>query len=981
MVIRIRTLTFQRWLSLPLLLFSAAVNVAALNPRFSLRQYLHTAWTEADGVALPETRAVAQDSGGYLWLGTAEGLIRFDGIRFHRWEPPPRTKPPIEDVRFVIPARSGGLWVASAGSVWRIRDGSVQSYAAAVSQLGGNVIGLVESESGSVWILSGHRNSPRPETSVGFLSPDGSLREFGPADGVPAGNIMSFAVADGGHSLWLLRAGEACLWSPGAAAPCRPHPVPEILASGQMLKGPVTTEMVLGPDLGGAGAAAASPVQAGNAAQHDVHGSMWFPTYDGLLRFQSGRTERFTREDGLSGACAYALTEDREGDLWVATNGGIDRFRDPTAAHLSMLDGLRSDTTHSLVQTPDGAIWVGAGSGNLDRIVGDRITHVTFTKGPKDTVANGLYVDHTGKLWVGTNHGVFHQAADGFHEVTAPDGSQLNGVRSISGDRAGNIWVIDQMSGLLQVHEDTTGPVASGQMQLPFRVAAASDGTLWAASYKTGMLALRKNGVTPVVLHEGPTQFIYEDRNGETWVGMGSSLSRFRNGRWTTWDAAQGLAGNFLYGLAEDDCGGFWILTEKAVLRLDAAELRNSADGMPRPLRVASYGLAEGLHLTIRGLPSPRIIRVADGRIWFCESTGIGIIDPGALHRNEVPPPVHIERMTWNGKSVPAEMPSFLGGEVHIAYTGVSLAAPDRVRFRYRMEPGGQWIDAGGRRDVTYAGLAPGRYRFHVVACNRDGVWNETGAAIDFRVEPYFYQTSWFFAACAAAVGFSIYGAYRLRVRRLTEKFALVAQERARVTREIHDSLLQGFTGVIYQLDAAARQFDTDPAQSKLKLESALDRADEALREAREMLSTMRLPALENHPLPEALAETGAKLTENTGTSFQWKVTGTVEPLRYEAQANLFLIGREAIANAVTHASASHIQLLLVYGDKELQLSVQDDGAGFDPDTSADREGHWGLRSMRERARQIHAEFLLESAPGKGTRVEVRVRRKQAQTT
>jgi streptogramin lyase/two-component sensor histidine kinase len=745
----------------------------------------------------------------------------------------------------------------------------------------------------------------------------------------------------------------------------------------------MTTEMIVGPDLGGARAAAASPIRACSGARRDVHGSLWIATYDGLLRFQSGRMERFTREDGLSGNGAYALFEDREGDLWLATTAGIDRFRDPTAVHLSMLDGLRSDTTHSLIQTPDGAVWVGSGSANLDRIADGRITHVTFADSPRDTAAVGLYVDHTGKLWVGTSYGVFHESGNGFHEVTAPDGSRLKNVRSISGDRGDNIWVIDQMFGLLQVHGATTSPVPSSQMPLPFRVATGSDGTLWAASYKTGLLALRKSGVTPTVLHDGPTQFIYEDQAGETWVGMGSSLSRLRRGRWTTWDAAQGLTGKFLYGLAEDDCGGFWILTEKALLRLDAAELRGAADGAPGPLGVTSYGLADGLHLTMRGLPSPRIIRAADGRIWFCESTGVGIIDPETLRRNEVPPPVHIELMTWNGHPVSgiSGNPSFQAGEVHISYTGISLAAPDLVRFKYRLEPQGHWIDAGARRDVTYAGLAPGRYRFRVAACNRHGVWNEAGAAIDFRMEPYFYQTPWFFAACAGVIAFAIYGAYLLRVRRLTRHFALVAQERARVTREIHDSLLQGFTGVVYQLDAAARQFDTDPAQCKLKLESALDRADEALREAREVLSTMRLPALETHTLPEALAETGAKLTENTAASFHGEVAGPVEPLRYEVQANLFLIGREAIANAVSHSGASHIRLLLVYGDKELQLSIQDDGKGFDSGTVVDREGHWGLRNMQERARQIHAEFVLKTAPGDGTRIEVRVRRKHAQTT
>jgi signal transduction histidine kinase len=213
-------------------------------------------------------------------------------------------------------------------------------------------------------------------------------------------------------------------------------------------------------------------------------------------------------------------------------------------------------------------------------------------------------------------------------------------------------------------------------------------------------------------------------------------------------------------------------------------------------------------------------------------------------------------------------------------------------------------------------------------------------------------------------------------VRQLTARFQLVAQERARMTREIHDSLLQGFTGVVFQLDAAARQFDIDPEQSKRKLEGALDRADQAMREAREVLSTMRLPALEDHTLAEALAGTGTKLTQDTGAAFYWKVAGRLEPLRYEAQAAMFLIGREAIANAVQHAGASRIEMLLEYTEKEFRMVIRDDGTGFDPGPAEDRGGHWGLRNMRERAQHVGAEFALETGQARGTRIEVRLRRK-----
>jgi signal transduction histidine kinase/streptogramin lyase len=951
----------------------------ALNPALSIGQFLHTAWTEADGAALPEVRALAEDSGGYLWLGTAQGLFRFDGLRFTRWMAPGINLP--EDIYIVVPARSGGLWFGSHTSVCRVRDAQTRCYEDAGRQLGGGLIGAADAGPGGLWLLASRYDSRGPVTTAGLLALDGSMRVFGPPDGLPDGLIAAIAPGAAEKGLRLLRAVDGCDWLPGAPAVCHAYPFPGILPPGGALHGQLSMRMLLDPDRDGP-AAASSRLQGVAAALRDRKGTLWAATAEGLLRVQKNGLDRFSRQDGLSGNFARSLLEDREGDLWVATNNGIDRFRDPIALHLSTADGLASDNTSALAASPDGSVWAGAGDGNLQRIRNGRIERLTWAPGLNNNVAWSLYADPAGRLWIGSSRGLFHEAGGRFEEIPTADGTSLHRVGSISGDSTGRIRVMDQNLGLLEVRGASAERVDPPRIVMPFRVLAASDGTTWAGSYKNGVVLLGAGTdaakSSPVVLHDGPTHFIYEDRARQVWVGTGSSLSRWRNRRWTTWGTSEGLPDAFLYGMVEDDAGGFWVLTPAALLRLDRAELDRTADGAPRPLRVASYGAADGLHLMSWAVPSPRIVKAADGRVWICESTGLAVVDPATLRRNAIPPPVHIEQLQWNGKpaDTAAGLASFKAGEVHIAYTGISLSAPDRVRFRYRLEPKGEWIDAAARRDVTYAGLAPGRYRFHVAAANRDGIWNEEGAAIEFRVEPYFYQTVWFALACGAAVGLTFLALHRLRIRRLRQHFELVAQERARVTREIHDSLLQGFTGVVYQLDAAARQFESDPTESRRTLEGALDRADEAMREAREMLSTMRLPALEDHTLPEALAETGARLTRDTGAAFQSKVRGSVEPLRYEVQANLFLIGREAIANAAMHAGASRIDIRLDYTDKEFLMAVQDNGKGFDAGQAEDRNGHWGLRNMRERARSVGAGFSLETAPGKGTRIEVRVRRR-----
>jgi signal transduction histidine kinase len=480
--------------------------------------------------------------------------------------------------------------------------------------------------------------------------------------------------------------------------------------------------------------------------------------------------------------------------------------------------------------------------------------------------------------------------------------------------------------------------------------------------------------------YSGPVRALYEDRTGAILAGAGSTLARFRNGRWTVWRPREGLPDSPIQGIVEDDRGGLWAITGAAALRLRVPDLNAVPDGAPGVLHPVSYGIADGLRLDPRiGSTSPRVAKTADGRIWICEQAGVGIIDPAALRRDMVPPPVAIEQLTLDGK--PLETAgggiAFRGRELHIAYTGISLLAPERVRFRYRLEPlNSQWTDAGTRREVTYANLAPRRYRFQVAACNLDGVCNDPGAAVEFRVQPYFYQATWFFACCVAAGGLAIWGAYDLRVRSLVSRFQLVAQERARMTRDIHDSLLQGFAGVVYQLDAASRQFGSSPEQSKQSLDRALDLGDQALREARELLSTLRLTPLEEHTLPEALEKTAVRLAEAAGADFQLKVKGRVEPLPYKVQAAMYLIGREAVVNASNHAQPSHISMRLAYSKKTFRLAVEDDGVGFDPEAAIEKTGHWGLRGMRERAARAGAEFHLDTAPGKGTRIEVTVRRK-----
>jgi len=309
---------------------------------------------------------------------------------------------------------------------------------------------------------------------------------------------------------------------------------------------------------------------------------------------------------------------------------------------------------------------------------------------------------------------------------------------------------------------------------------------------------------------------------------------------------------------------------------------------------------------------------------------------------------------------------------VQISYTGLSLTVPERVRFRYKLEGlDRDWTETATRRYVAYVNLPPRKYVFRVLACNNEGVWNTVGAGLTFQIAPELYQRKWFAPLCLVVAALLVWGAYRLRVRQLVSRFQLVARERARMTRELHDSLLQGFSGVVFQLEAASRLYDSNPEVGKRRLERATEQADESLREARRAIMSMHLPELENATLAEALNAAGSRAAEGYSIAFHLAVKGHARQLPYDLQASLYLVGREAIANAANHAHAKKIAAQLVYSTKSVGLSIQDDGIGFNLEEAMTKKDHRGVIGMHERARHIGATLTVDTASGRGTRIEL----------
>ena len=973
-------------INLPLLAIGlvTALPPPAFSAGLTISQYLHTSWTQEEGSALPPIQAIAQAADGYLWLGSGKGLIRFDGMRFVEWSPSSGPPLPSTDIRCLRPASRGGLWVGTFAGICRVDNGRVIRYPAADKLLCGLIISLLEDASGKLWIL----NACPGDIRLAVLSPDGSIRTFGTRDGLPS-QMLRTLFEDSQGNLWIGTAGALCRWSPGTPAVClnnRRYDVPSIaeanngdlaFADGAEKRGFLFSN----GEVRAAGPRIPDASFTPGAILTDADGNIWIGTAgQGLLRLRGNKVDHFTRADGLSSNFVTGITRDREGDIWVATARGVDRMRDPQVRLYSTLNGLSGDLVNAVSTARDGSVWIGTAGGGLDRLLGDRISRYSTSAGLPNATILSLFEDARHRLWVGTVAGLAVQSGERFVDVLTESGEHLKRVYNIGADASGTVWLVDNNRELFVIHGNIAVPVRAAGLDASdiYGLLVSRDGSVWLGRHGGGIMVLANGTIRHYDardgLSAGPVRAFYEDPGGGIWAGTGTGLSIFRGSRWTSWTAAQDLPEGGVQSILEDEAGSVWLLTPAGLLRLSGEKLKAPA----KSLAYLLYGRTEGLRLLNSGsMTNPRLARAPDGRLWICTEDGVAEIDPARLRTNAVSPAVAIEQLTVEGEPVDIGRPgevSLRGHALQITYTGISLMVPERVRFRYRMDGvEHNWIDAGTRRNVTYVNLPPGHYRFQVIASNSDGLWNQSGASLPLYVEPYFYQTWWFALLCGTAIVLLMWFVHRLRIRSVVSHVQAIAAERTRVSRELHDSLLQGFAGVVYLLEAAARQFDSAPQTSRKRLEQALDQADQSLREARQMIVSMRIPALENNTLSKALRTTMEQIVSGMPVNLQFEVKGHERPGPYEVEANIFLIAREAVTNSVSHASPTRIRSELRYSNREVRLTVEDDGVGFDPETAVAKPGHFGFRGMRERARQIGGTFSAESAAGRGARIEVAV--------
>jgi signal transduction histidine kinase len=449
--------------------------------------------------------------------------------------------------------------------------------------------------------------------------------------------------------------------------------------------------------------------------------------------------------------------------------------------------------------------------------------------------------------------------------------------------------------------------------------------------------------------------------------------------------AFAGVSG--IVAVAED---GLWFSDNRGIIHIRESELQQRRSGR---VEFESFGLLDGLTTELRGsLASPSAAQTTDGRIWFATTKGLAWINPRISIRNTVPPPVLIESVVANGRqhsiSTPVSLPPGTAN-LQIAYTATSLTVPERVRFRYRLEgQDREWQDAGTRREAFYTNLDPGSYHFRVIACNNDGVWNDTGASMRFTIAPSYYQTGWFRAVAAVTVLALFWTLYQFRLRQIAHAFNQRlderVSERTRIARELHDTLLQSFQGLMLRFQSVRDLLPANPARAVEALDKALNRADQAIVEGRDAIQDLRSSTTAVPELAQAMAAWAEDFAqgpngEGSPATFRVSMVGTPRDLHPLLRDDVLRIACEALRNAYYHAQASHIEAEVTYGARDVRVRIRDDGKGIDPQhLHAGKSRHWGLTTMRERAEQIGADLSLWSEVGAGTEVDLRIPRSVA---
>jgi signal transduction histidine kinase/ligand-binding sensor domain-containing protein len=916
--------------------------------------------------------------------------VRFDGVRFVTWQAPNgQSHFPVYSL---LTARDGSLWIGTGSKIAHLKDGrllaSLDSF--------GRVNGILEDSHGSLWIA----RSRIIDTGGPLCEVTGNrLRCYGKADGLDTPGVVALA-EDREGNLWIgtsdgitrktgnlftayqLKSLKAARGLSGVEALAAARDGSLWVGIGR--RGPsmglqrFTRDVwsaFVSPKLNGSSLAV-------SAVFVDRQNAVWVGTEDeGIYRICNGSAEHFSSADGLSGDAVTGFYEDRESNLWVSTSEGIDRFHDRHVVTFSTREGLGGAEVYSLVAARDGTIWMG-NSNSLDSLHGGTVTSIDAKRGLPGHGITSLLEDHSGKLWVGVDNGLFLFDRGEFTPIRRRDGTPIGIVLGITEDHNHEVWAeVLQPPRLIRIkNRRVMEELSEPQMPAIDSLAADPEDGIW-LGFVNGGLARYRHGV----LDTFPTKHNRYSMISQLLVNspglvFGASLGglvAWQKGQVQTLTIHNGLPCDGIYSLLSDKHGALWLNATCGVIRINDTEVQKWLEQPNTKVKTQLFDVLDGARP--RSVPfSPHAARSPDGRLWFADETVVQMIDPDGLIQNTIPPPVHIEEALVDHKRYSSQngvqLPPLLHN-LQIDYTALSFVTPQRVMFRYKLEGHDpDWIDAGTRRQAFYNDLGPGRYRFRVIACNNDGLWNEAGATWEFSIVPAWFQTIWFRALCIVAGILMAWGACRVRVRQIARtmsiRFDERLAERTRMARELHDTFLQTIQGSKLVADDALENLH-DPVRMRRALEQLSHWLNRAAQEGRAALQSLRISTVEANDLAAAFQRALEGCRRETSMAAFFSATGAPRAMHPIVRDEIYRIGYEAIRNACTHSSGNRIDVALSYADN-LSLEIRDNGIGIDPAVADNgRDGHFGIQGMRERASRIGARLTIASSSNSGTAVRI----------
>ncbi|MBX7489509.1 hypothetical protein K3177_13385 [Qipengyuania sp. GH25] len=947
----------------------------------TLAHYNHRAWRLVDG-APPDIWALAQAPDGFLWLGSGSGIYRFDGLVFEEIRLRSGQFPSSNATALLI-APDGAVWIGYfTGEISRLHDGRMTNFSHSDSV----VEQLAQDRDGSIW-------AARSGTHGGLFHFDGKRwKRIGKQQGVSGGTAYSVLVA---------RDGTVVVATESQVLMRRPHgvrfevvgnsrgvsrlaeaPDGKIWVSGDVRR---TTRAAGMPGFAVV-PGSASPTDRADRMIFSHDGSLWQTNFGGgvarIGRLSSPGAapmiERFMPEDGLTSPVAVPVLEDREGNIWIGTNVGLNRLR-PVSAVTVLKVGEDSARTFRLTAANDGIVYVASGR-MLYRVVPEGDLEL-LRKLPEPV---GFLEADGQDLVIGQGNSIVRLAKGSIVRPRYPPAPSE--IVSWGADAQGQIWITaDNFGGYRLspggwVAASLADQKLAGRFVFSHTVTKSSD---WL--YAQDHLLRRVGPLFETVTTKGPgighITIVSEGRSGPL-VGGELGLARLGRSHFQTISAAREPALRGISGILQTPDCEVWINGVRGLLRTTCDDLKIAFDDPGKRLRYKQFSAADGLPgVAQQNGNGSTLTRGGDGRIWIANNLGVAWIDPARTITNRLPPPVQIRKLEANGRIFAdvdrVELPAGTR-DVRIAYVAPSLAASERIIFRYKLVGVDRdWVEAGTRRDAFYANLPAGKWQFQVIAANNDGVWNKQGDSLSISIAPQYYETTWFRLLCIVLVLATVWLLYNWRVRQHRSHARDLAEaqlgERERIARELHDTLLQGVQGLMLRFQAATNAMSPGSREHVLA-ERALERADDLIIQARDRVRGLR--ARERSGELVSLMEELAAQYRSDGLSVSISFQDRLEPLAPELAEQVLAIVAEALANILHHAQASEVTIEIDRGRTHQTVVITDDGIGFPIEVIADsgRAGHFGIQGMMERANAFGGWLRIENSAELGARVVLGIR-------